>query len=76
MQATTIAISIICFILSMCVLYYVIHNAVCNALKNDHYNKVRTRFMIKKLEKEGYSKQAILNIMDAKDDDFWKTVKA
>lgn len=77
MDITIVIVSIISFVLWLMIMYYIIHNAVSAALKqNDYYNKVRARFMIKKLEKEGYTKQEIVNIMDWNDDDFWGSVKA
>lgn len=72
---TIVIIAVIAVGISLAILYYIIFNAVKNAIKDgDYYGRAQTRLLIKKMLKEGISKQEIVSTIDDYEIDFWNKI--
>lgn len=62
-------------VVGIVVQYAIIYFAFYSAHEKErYYQQTMTRFMIKKMLKEGFTRQEIVDIMSAKENDFWASI--
>ena len=69
--ATLILVIIVSILIQYVIIYYAVYNS---REKERYYLKVQMRLMIKKLKKDGLTKDEIIAAMDAGESDFWTGV--
>ena len=69
--ATLILVIIVSILIQYVIIYYAVYNS---REKERYYLKVQMRLMIKKLKKDGLTKDEIIAAMDAGESDFWAGV--
>lgn len=66
-----IILIIVAIVFQYAIIYYAVYNS---HEKERYYQQTMTRFMIKKMLKEGFTRQEIVDMMAAKENDFWNSI--
>lgn len=73
MEGTQLILFVVVGIIAQyAIIYFAVHSSL---EKERYYQRSVKRFLIKRMIKEGFTKQEVIEIMDAKDSEFWDSIQ-